>query len=311
MGSPVLKSAMQTAAVLFRGLSSLTCSKPLQLDPMSTMVSLATIPFRRKGTKLTFDYEQSTIDFLPPSAFQGTVRSMTGASKFQLAEIKDVALAFVATYNTAHPHIAFLLKQSIGGLQFLAESCYNAPEDRLVKHSLEYYQLLLSQAMVEYPPASHGTGTESKQQQQVRSSTTVIAATPDEVALYKAIAGGAGTSHWSTRDITMAVLTLQQIRDLIKNHKVSDDLGNLTHSQQEQIAKWLSVLELLVSGSHTEDVTETKRSSIKSPSSVATVAATATPSTSGETSNETEETAHDAAEAQSASEQDLDEDEFS
>lgn len=110
----------------------------IRLEPMATLVSLCTLPYRPKGTKLYIN--ASGISYDEPGNKSKITRRLTFASRDDLPVICSAIEQFTISYNFKHPHIRMICNGAIQGLQELS-TCYDKDESGLtIVHCLQLYQ---------------------------------------------------------------------------------------------------------------------------------------------------------------------------
>lgn len=110
----------------------------IRLEPMATLVSLCTLSYRPKGTKLYIN--ASGISYDEPGNKSKFTRRLTFASRDDLPVICSAIEQFTISYNSKHQHIRIICNGAIQGLKELS-TCYDKDESGMtIVHCLQLYQ---------------------------------------------------------------------------------------------------------------------------------------------------------------------------
>lgn len=114
------------------------------LDPLTTIMRIASLYFRPEGTKLKFDVRSISFDL--PNSTQGIVRRVSKSSRSNVTLLKKSIEDFVKYYNLANQSLRTLAELAIKGLEKFSK-CYSEPLDNPVSHCLEFYASILKKAL--------------------------------------------------------------------------------------------------------------------------------------------------------------------
>ena len=116
------------------------------LDPLTTIIRIASLRFRPQDTKLTFSPYSITFDYpTTPSILQGAKRrwSVHRPSKNDITILKDIIILFIGENDLSEPITKKFAEEGAKGLQKLA-SCYKKrPEGRPIVDCIEFYITIL------------------------------------------------------------------------------------------------------------------------------------------------------------------------
>lgn len=113
-------------------------------DPLSTLVKLALLAFKAKGTRLSFDKYSFTYE--EPGLYQSAVRTVNRENKSDLVRLEAPITKAVELYHPKGNHpVTVIFESTIAGLQTLHDS-YTPPKEGLLygKKNVQEYQLAQS-----------------------------------------------------------------------------------------------------------------------------------------------------------------------
>ena len=113
------------------------------IEPLSCIIRLAILSFRKKGTKISIS--NNRIHLQDPSAFQGTARWASGDARTDLSYLLYPIKKATEWYINSNENIDILFGRAIMGLQILKES-YNS-ELNIVCHSLDLYISIIRESL--------------------------------------------------------------------------------------------------------------------------------------------------------------------
>jgi hypothetical protein len=130
---------MKVGSTLWNGTSYVSApAMGIKLEPMATMISLCTLCYRAKGTKLYIN--ASGISYDEPGNKSKLTRRLTFASRDDLPVLCSAVEQFSMAYNHKHAHIRFICNGAIRGLKELS-TCYDKDESGMtIVHCLQLYQ---------------------------------------------------------------------------------------------------------------------------------------------------------------------------
>ena len=112
------------------------------LDPMTSLIKLAVLNFRKKGTKIGIS--NNKIQFQSPDVFQGTIRWRNGDNRFDLHNLCNPIERSVEWYDCKNnPNIATIFTLAISGLKKFKESYKDIENTNLVCDAISHYISIL------------------------------------------------------------------------------------------------------------------------------------------------------------------------
>lgn len=116
---------------------------PQILDPLSSLIKLALLNFKNKGTKLSI-YNNS-IHFQEPSILQGSIRLYTGDNRNNLHNLGKPLQRVTEWYN---PNITkclkLIYKKAVDGLDILIDTYSSINNTSLIIYTITYYKDILN-----------------------------------------------------------------------------------------------------------------------------------------------------------------------
>lgn len=128
-----------TSYYLYRYYNDPTGKKNLILEPLSTVLKLALLKYKDKGTKISIS--DNSITYNSPSTMQGFLRNWRGDNREDLHNICSPLMQALRWYPKDEPLYAFMYDLCIQGLQTLKE-VYE--ENSTIHHTIQHYIGLLN-----------------------------------------------------------------------------------------------------------------------------------------------------------------------
>ena len=136
------KSIGETAFEFFNNLFLERDPRNSILDPMTCIIRLGILSFRKKGTKISVT--NNSIKYNNPNVFQGAKRWSMGDNREDLHNIYNPIKKVISWFNLNAREIRGILEFSISGIKLL-KSSYNS--NSIVSHTLNLYIRELEQAL--------------------------------------------------------------------------------------------------------------------------------------------------------------------
>ena len=128
---------------------TLTDSNNNFLDPLSSIIRLHTLRFRRPNTKLTFS--PFSISFDPPTQSQAIVRKWKmfiglKSNRRNITLLRKIIEYFISKYNLRHEQLRFFALGSLKGLNML-RTCYMDKLDEPITYCIDYFITIIREAL--------------------------------------------------------------------------------------------------------------------------------------------------------------------
>lgn len=133
---------------MFANLFNQTDNKNIILEPISCIIKLVLLEYKKEGTKISIS--NNSIDYYEPSQFQGILRNINGDGREDLHNIYNPILKVVEWYPPRENKIfKYLYEKCIVGLNKLI-TCYQ--KESTISRTLELYCKILSDSLSEKNP---------------------------------------------------------------------------------------------------------------------------------------------------------------
>ena len=136
------KSIGETAFEFFNNLFLERDPRNSILDPMTCIIRLGILSFRKRGTKISVT--NNSIKYNNPNIFQGAKRWSMGDNREDLHNIYNPIKKVISWFNLNAKEIRGILEFSISGIKLL-KSSYNS--NSIVSHTLNLYIRELEQSL--------------------------------------------------------------------------------------------------------------------------------------------------------------------
>lgn len=111
------------------------------LDPMSTIVRLAILSYKEKGTKLSI--HNNSLSFQAPNYFQAPLRWGYSDDRADLHNLHNPIAKALDWYDLKLDYVRTLFELARKGIDTIKECYKGTSESNLVCHSLDYYSKLI------------------------------------------------------------------------------------------------------------------------------------------------------------------------
>jgi len=131
----------KTILTKYTSMTSNTTYNKQILDPLTTLIKIALLNFKDKGTKLSINANK--ISFHSPTVLQGSIRWHNGDNRLDLHNLCNPIERVVEWYDCKDPHIGNIFQLACNGLKKLRDSYNGIENSNIVCDALSHYISIL------------------------------------------------------------------------------------------------------------------------------------------------------------------------
>ena len=218
------KSIGETAFEFFNNLFLERDPRNSILDPMTCIIRLGILSFRKKGTKISVT--NNSIKYNNPNVFQGAKRWSMGDNREDLHNIYNPIKKVISWFNLNAREIRGILEFSISGIKLL-KSSYNS--NSIVSHTLNLYIRELEQALA--------NSKNDKQHGVIYSNKPKTRSKNKHSGSSSGSGSGSGSGSVENEDTSLTISCdffkeVDEIEDELKNKQIFDFFRNLWNENE-------------------------------------------------------------------------------